>query len=701
MAEIGFDLYPAQIEAIEALSAGRHVVLDTPTGSGKSLVALWAHFKATSEGRRSFYTAPIKALVSEKFFALTREFGADRVGLMTGDASVNREAPIICCTAEILSNLVLRGGESEAPPYAVMDEFHYYADPERGTAWQIPLVALRDTTFLLMSATLGDMSAIAGRLEDRTGRPVSIVRSEQRPVPLDFAYRELPLHETVQELRRQHRLPAYVVSFTQRECAERAQALTSLDLCSRAERVQLGERLARADFGTPYGSDMRRMLRVGIAVHHAGLLPRYRLLVEQLAQDGLLKVICGTDTLGVGVNIPIRTVVFTGLAKFDGRRVRLVDAREFKQIGGRAGRKGFDERGSVVCLAPPHAIENRRRAERAGRPRRSRPIRQKRPVRGAVLWNERTFRDLVTKPPPPLRSRFRVTHGMLLATLQRSRDAERVGEGPTLHPDDRLHPSDPSGGYRFLVDLVMRCHDPVPRRHQHLRGLAERFRALRRAGIVELAPRPGGGRRVVVNETLQDAFSLHQTLSLYLVAAVAALDRSDPEYSLDVLSAVEAILEDPRPVLLAQQRALRDALVARLKAERVPRELWRDELDEVTWPKPLEDFLEQTFLAFSSTHPWLERTEIRPKRIARELIEEGVAFNAYVRRYGLQRSEGTLLRYLGEVYRALTHAVPETQKDERLFEFEDVLRAVLDGADASLLGEWERLQALEQAAGER
>ena len=710
--DIGFEAYPAQEAAISDLLAGRHVVLDTPTGSGKSLVALALHFKALCEGRRSFYTAPIKALVSEKFFALVREFGAERVGLMTGDASVNRDAPVICCTAEILSNLVLRSGQAAAPPYVVMDEFHYYADRERGTAWQIPLVALPETTFLLMSATLGDMSRIAQRLEERSGRPVAIVRSDDRPVPLDFAYRETPLHETIEALREERLLPAYVVSFTQRECAERAQALTSLSLCTAEERSRLSERLADADLNTPYGKDMRRMLRVGVAVHHAGLLPRYRLLVEQLAQDGLLKAICGTDTLGVGVNIPIRTVVFTGLAKYDGSRVRLLDAREFKQIGGRAGRKGFDDRGSVVCQAPEHMIQNRRRIDRAGRSSggKGRPTRPKRPPPSAVTWNERTFLDLVSRPPEPLRSTFRVTHGMVLAALQRSRDedlesmyredgvrsdGDRDGVIGGVVLDDVGQALEPSGGYRFLVDLVVRCHDPISRRHAHLRGMAERFRSLRRAGIVSLVERPEGGRRVVVNETLQDAFSLHQTLSLYLVDAVASLDPFAPDYALNALSIVEAILENPRPVLFAQERKAKDALMAQLKSARVPYEQRQARLQRISWPKPLEAFLERTFDAFAATHPWLERTDIKPKSVARELVAGRIGFDDYVRRYDLQRSEGTLLRYLGEVYRALAHAVPDTYKDQALLKIEATLRDVLDGADASLLGEWERLQALE------
>ena len=717
LSDIGFTAYPAQEEAILDLLAGRHVVLDTPTGSGKSLVATALHFKALSEGRRSFYTAPIKALVSEKFFNLARELGPERVGLMTGDASVNRDAPVICCTAEILSNLVLRQGQAAAPPYVIMDEFHYYADRERGVAWQIPLIALPETTFLLMSATLGDMSRIAGHLEKQSGREVSIVRSDSRPVPLDYGYKETPLHETVDVLRGQGRLPAYVVSFTQRDCAERAQALTSLILCTPEERKVIGARLADADLSTPYGKDMRRMLRAGVGVHHAGLLPRYRLLVEQLAQDGLLKVICGTDTLGVGVNIPIRTVVFTGLAKYDGRRVRLLNARDFKQIGGRAGRKGFDERGSIVCQAPGHVIENKRRAgrvvktSRGGRSpgarkargghkgKKTRSVRQKQPPRNAVLWSEKTFRGLVSKPPQPLNSNFKVTHGMVLAALQRSGDSNGMARGDAKAESGSASATEGrarSGGYGFLVDLVMNSHESDYRKASHLRGMAERFRSLRRAGIIELDRHEGGGTglHVVVSGALQVSFSLHQTLSLYLVDAVATLDPYDSDYALNVLSLVEAILQDPRPVVFAQERKAKDVLITRLKAERVPYEQRMAEMDRISWPKPLEDFLELTFEAFAATHPWLERKDIKPKSVAREMAEGWLDFNDYIRRYGLQRSEGTLLRYLGEVYKALAHAVPEVHKDEALLEIEVFLRLVLDGADASLLGEWERLQSV-------
>ncbi|HQV92183.1 MAG TPA: DEAD/DEAH box helicase, partial [Phycicoccus sp.] len=344
----GLALYPHQDEAIIEVLSGRHVVLATPTGSGKSLVATAAHFAALAADRVSFYTAPIKALVNEKFFALCDVFGADQVGLLTGDASVNADAPIICCTAEVLANIALREGSSADVGLVVMDEFHYYADPQRGWAWQVPLLELTDTQLVLMSATLGDMSGISDDLTQRTGRDVALVITAERPVPLTFSWSVDPLTDTLEEIVSTHRAPVYVVHPSQAAAAEHAKSLHSMKLLTPQEKVAIADRLATVRFAAGFGKTLNGLLRKGIGVHHAGMLPRYRRTVEQLAQAGLLKVICGTDTLGVGINVPIRTVLFTQLAKFDGTKERILKAREFHQIAGRAGRAGYDTSGEVV-----------------------------------------------------------------------------------------------------------------------------------------------------------------------------------------------------------------------------------------------------------------------------------------------------------------------------------------------------------------
>src|SRR5918994_1133604 len=423
----GLALYPHQDEAVIELFSANNVILATPTGSGKSIVAIAAHFAAMAEGRRTYYTAPIKALVSEKFFALCATFGAAHVGMLTGDASVNSGAPIICCTAEVLANIALREGAAADVGQVVMDEFHFYAEPERGWAWQVPLLSLPRAQFLLMSATLGDVSALREDLTRRTGRETALVDDAERPVPLDFSWSLEPLHELLEELARADRAPVYVVHFTQASALERAQALVSAKLCTREERTAIADAIGGFRFTAGFGRTLSRLIRSGIGVHHAGMLPRYRRLVEQLAQTGLLKVICGTDTLGVGINVPIRTVVFTGLAKFDGTNHRLLKAREFHQIAGRAGRAGFDTAGYVVVQAPEHTIENARRLAKAG----DDPVKKKRVQKvkapdGAVSWTEETFERLRNATPESLVSRMRVNHAVILNVINQLGDSDEV-----------------------------------------------------------------------------------------------------------------------------------------------------------------------------------------------------------------------------------------------------------------------------------
>ncbi|HVS01574.1 MAG TPA: DUF3516 domain-containing protein [Thermoanaerobaculia bacterium] len=669
--EQGLELYPAQEEALLELWAGRHVVLNTPTGSGKSLVALGLQFKGLCEGRRSFYTTPIKALASEKFFALCDELGAEHVGMLTGDASINPGAPVVCCTAEVLSNMALREWEALDAPYAILDEFHYYGDADRGVAWQVPLLTLPQTQFLLMSATLGNTAPIEEDLARRSGREAAAVRSSERPVPLEFDYRQTPLHETLEWLAGADRLPAYIVNFTQRECAELAQSLTSMRLATREERERVWGAVADFRFDTPYGKDLRRFLGFGVGIHHAGLLPKYRLLVEQLAQQGLLKVICGTDTLGVGVNIPIRTVLFNKLAKFDGRKVSMLAVRDLQQIAGRAGRKGFDERGFVVAQAPEHAIAVRKAAESGGKKRRP-----KAPPKGEVLWSEETFQRLVGSPPEMLESQFRLTQGMALDLIQHDAALD-----------------DPArGNFHSLRELVRRCHEGEPSKRLLLRQAARLVRSLHRARVLRLQRDVASDYRwVVVDQELQREFSLHQALALFLVEALRGMDPADPSYPLDLLSLVESVLEDPAVILRRQVERAKDELITRLKAEGVPYEERMDRLEEVTHPKPAADLIYGAFGRFRRDHPWVAGESIRPKSIGREMVERFLGFSEYVRLYGLQRSEGVLLRYLSQLYRTLVHSVPERAKSQEVLDLEGYFRAVLEHTDTSLLEEWESL----------
>jgi len=673
-AEKGLELYPAQEEALLELIGGKHVVLNTPTGSGKSLVATAHLYQTLAKGGRGFYTCPIKALVNEKFFQLCEAFGPDRVGLMTGDASVNRDAPIICCTAEILSNLCLRERDPRVDA-VVMDEFHYYSDRERGVAWQLPLITLERAQFLLMSATLGDMQRIEASLEEVTGREVASIRSVQRPVPLDFSYAETPLHETVQKLVAQNKAPIYLVNFTQRAAAEEAQNLMSVDFSTREEKEAIRVALEGVKFDSPYGKELQRFLRHGVGLHHAGLLPRYRLLVERIAQQGLLKVVSGTDTLGVGINIPLRTVLFTQLCKFDGDKVGILSARDFHQIAGRAGRKGYDVAGSVVVQAPEHVIENIRLNQKAAAGKKV--VKQKPPTKGYAHWDTSTFDTLLEKRPEPLESRFHVTHGMLLHVLQAAKE-------------------DGASGYRRLVWLIGRSHGRDWDKRQALKIAARNFRTLREAQLVVVEP--GRPPVVHVSEKLQKDFSLNHTLSLYLLEALEALDREQETYALDVVSLVESILENPGVVLFAQLHRAKDRKMAEMKAAGMEYEERMAELEKVEYPKPLADFIYPTFNLFSQKHPWVGSENIRPKSVAREVLERFCTFADYVRDYGLQRSEGVLLRYLSDAYKALQQNVPLEAKTEELDDLVAHLRQVVRSADSSLVDEWERMRDPEAAA---
>lgn len=669
--DLGLTLYPAQEEAILEIVAGNHVILNTPTGSGKSLVATAAHFAALARGQRAFYTCPIKALANEKFFALAREFGPNNVGLLTGDAQVNAGAPIVCATAEILANMALREGKRCPVDHVVMDEFHYYGDKERGAAWQIPLLEMPQTTFMLMSATLGDVSVFVNDLEKRTKKPVKVVRGAHRPVPLQYSYSEDALHETVVDLTRGNKAPVYVVSFTQRGAAEEAQNLMSIDVCSKEEKKEIAAALLGVRFDSPYGKELQRFVRHGIGLHHAGLLPKYRLMVEKLAQRGLLKVISGTDTLGVGVNVPIRTVLLTKLCKYDGEKTVTLPVRDFHQISGRAGRRGFDNVGYVVVQAPEHVIENARlESKAAGDPKKLRKIvRRKPPDRGYVHWDKATFERIQSSQPEPLVSRFSVTHGMIMEMLQR----------------------EDNGGCMGIARMLRKVHERPAAQRALGRTAMAMYKSLLEAQIIQRVPTPGGGTRSQVNQDLHEDFSLHQALSLYLIDTLPLLDHTLPTYALDALTLVESILEHPEVILMRQLDKLKSIKMAELKQAGIEFDQRIEELDKLEYPKPNASFIYDTFNEFARKHPWVGEN-IRPKSIARDMYEQFLNFPEYVKEYGLERSEGLVLRYLSEVYKVLVQTVPPSDRTPELDEIATYFGAIVRQVDSSLLDEWERMR---------
>ena len=663
----GTTLYPAQEEAILELLDGKNVILNTPTGSGKSMVALALHFDSIVHGRKSVYTCPIKALVNEKWMALCKEFGAENVGLSTGDATVNHNAPILCCTAEILSNMALCEGEKHEITDVVMDEFHYYSDKERGVAWQVPLLTLPQSRFLLMSATVGATEFFERDLTKHTGKETVTVRSTQRPVPLDFSYSTSELSTEVQKLVNEGKAPVYVVHFTQAAAATNAQNFMSLDLCNKEEKQAINEAIKEVRFSSPYGPDVKRWLKQGIGLHHAGLLPKYRILCEKLAQKGLLKVICGTDTLGVGVNVPIRTVLFTQLCKYSGDKTAILTARDFHQIAGRAGRKGFDDVGYVVAQAPEHVIENLK-LEAKSRQTGKKFQKRKPPEHGYVPFDENTYKRLIDAQPEPLTSSFRVDHGMLLNILSRETD-----------------------GCRAMRNLLKDCHESAASKKQLQHRAFMLFRSLVEKKIVEFVPAVAPGySHLRVNMDLQDDFAMNQPLSLYLLDTLPKLDKDSPEYALDVITLCECIVENPETILRIQLSKARDARMNELKAQGMEYNQRLEELDKVEYPKPLRDFIYDTFNAFAEVHPWVD-VNVEPKSIVREMFENFSTFSGYVKQYNLQRMEAILLRHLNYVYKVLSQTVPDGYKNEELLEMQDYLGDMIRRVDSSLLEEWEKM----------
>jgi hypothetical protein len=663
-AEGGRPLYPAQDEAVIELVSGANVVLSTPTGTGKSLVAAGAHFAALAEGKRSYYTAPIKALVSEKFFQLVELFGAQNVGMVTGDSSVNADAPIVCCTAEILANLALRQGPDADVDVVVMDEFHFYGDADRGWAWQVPLLVLEHAQFLLMSATLGDVTTIADDLSRRTGRPTARVTGVSRPVPLEYQYVMTPVQETVERLLEEGKAPIYIVHFAQAAALERAQSLMSAKVASRERRDQIADAIAGFRFSAGFGQTLSRLIRAGIGVHHAGMLPKYRRLVEQLAQRGLLPVICGTDTLGVGINVPIRSVLFTGLTKFDGTKMRQLSAREFHQIAGRAGRAGYDTEGDVVAEAPEHDIENARAVAKAGDdPKKKNKIKRKKAPEGFVSWGQASFERLIAAEPEPMVSRMRITHAMVLSVVARGGDA-----------------------FADVRSLVYDNHEPRSRQLAMARRALVIARTLINARVIE---KVDGAYRLTVD--IAPNFALNQPLSPFALAAFELLDPESSTYALDMVSVVEATLDDPRAILSQQQFKERGEAVARMKQEGIEYEERMELLEEVTWPKPLDELLTAAYEAYAAEQPWVLDFQLSPKAVVRDMYERAMTFGDFVRFYQLTRSEGLVLRYLSDAYRTMRQTIAEEQRTQELEDLIEWLGEVVRQTDSSLVDEWEAL----------
>lgn len=685
----GMELWPHQEEALLDLAAGDHVILGTPTGSGKSMVALGLAYMTICQHRRAYYTAPIKALVSEKFFDLVEVLGRDNVGMITGDTHINTDAPVICCTEEILANQALREGAASDVAAVAMDEFHFFGEADRGWAWQVPLLTLPNTQFLLMSATLGDTSAISAALGRQTGRTVDEVTQAERPVPLSYQYVDTSLEATVELALRDGDAPIYIVHFAQDAALNTAQSLASFGVATKEQRDAVKEACKGTRFTTAFGKTLQRLLGCGVGVHHAGMLPRYRLLVEKLAQQGLLPVICGTDTLGVGINVPIHTVLLTALTKYDGHRMRRLRSREFHQIAGRAGRAGFDTEGRVIAEAPEYEIENAKALLKAGGDvKKQRKVKKKRPPEGFVNWGKETFERLIAAPPETLVPRLRITNSMVLAECEQGADAH--GRVMRLIADSLQTDTEKAQLVARTDEIFATLIDAGVIERTELADAVDAASPQLLEALPAAAASPLASPAVYnLTVDLPEDFALDQPLSPFLLAALELLDPESDTYDLDLISMVEATLEDPYQVLRAQEREARGRALAEMKAEGLEYDERMDKLAEITYPKPLEDELDAAFEAYCEKVPWARDYYLRPKSILRDMLETAADFKTYIQHYKLARSEGTLLRYLSDAWRVLDRTVPTEKRSESLDDIVAWLGFIVRTTDSSLVDAWE------------
>ena len=433
-----FPLDGFQLEAIDALNQGHSVVVSAPTGSGKTLIGEYAIYRALAHGQRVFYTTPLKALSNQKLRDFRAQFGNDQVGLMTGDLTANREAPIVVMTTEIFRNMLYAELEGDEDPLegveaVVLDECHYMNDSQRGTVWEESIIHCPPPIRLVaLSATVANAGQLTDWIEQVHG-PTDLIVSNFRPVPLQFSFcsakglhpllneagtglhpnckvwrapkghqrkgktpkppqPEAPsLGFVVAQLAERQMLPAIVFLFSRRGCDKAVRDLAKASLVNEAEAARLLQRVEAFAENSPEavrdGGHAEALLR-GVAAHHAGVLPAWKELIEELFQEGLVKVVFATETLAAGINMPARTTVISALSKRTENGHRPLMASEFLQMAGRAGRRGLDVQGYVVT------VQSR-------------------------FEGVREAGQLATSPPDPLVSQFTPSYGMVLNLLQR------------------------------------------------------------------------------------------------------------------------------------------------------------------------------------------------------------------------------------------------------------------------------------------
>ncbi len=696
----GIEPYPVQEQAIRHIVAGTSVLVTVPTGTGKTLMAKAALQAAVMRGERAIYTTPLRALTEEKYRELCADFGDENVGFATGDYKVNREAPIQVEVAEILWNRVV-GDKSVCPAeVVVMDEGHYFNDPERGYVWEQSIIGLDPRSQLvILSATVGRPDRFCQWASLTRRVPMELVESRERKVPLVHDFREEPLIDTVRELAHKGDVPAIVFVFGREQCFEVARLLKSCRRFTTDEEKAKVEALCdEALLPGGVANELRPLFSHGIGIHHAGILPRYKQLVEQLALERLIKFVVSTETIAAGINLPARTVVFPSLRKFIKNEPRMVTAAEYHQMAGRAGRPQFDDRGLAITLAPEEIVSElkkelrdaaKRPAYDEGKVRKSvyNKARSEAQRKGDIIWTPESHAELVRGEPAELRSKTKITTEQVLAiglpdlattalpgagfvAPKKTELAERMAEAEaSLPPSMRLD-------IVTMIDNLLLEDRERRGLHKTLAQLVDNLRA------IEVIDQHGTQVAGMMIRQLQGMDGLFIWYALY---------NHDLDY-VELRQLVEFLVDHDiiqRQLDRKEEDKKREWVKARLRELRLenPQLTWDDVVAE--WerehPRPLTK-VEEVFQAFSAAvpHPELHGGK-KPKNVWATMEDSGMSFLEFVAAEGLQHEEGNLFSYLVRVMN-FANKLGEASHLDQLCDLSDRVRALLARIDLRISG---------------
>ncbi len=654
----GLEPYPVQEQAISAIFAGKNVLVTVPTGTGKTLMAKAALFRAFHRNERAVYTTPLRALTEEKYRELCADFGEGNVGFATGDYKVNREAPIQVEVAEILWNRIVADKHVAPAEIVVMDEGHYFNDPERGYVWEQSMIGLDPRTQLIvLSATVGHPEKFVQWAEITRRVPMALVDSRERKVPLVHEFREEMLIDTVKGLAHAGDVPAIVFVFGREQCFEVARLVKS---CRRfttdEERAQVEKLCDEALLPAGEAKELRPLLAHGIGIHHAGILPRYKQLVEQLALERLIKFVISTETIAAGINLPARTVVFPSLRKFIKREPRIITAAEYHQMAGRAGRPQFDDRGLAIALAPEQVVSDlkkelkdaaKRPAYDEGKVKRSVYGRARADAQkhGDVIWTPELHAELVKGEPAELRSKTKITAEQVIAIGLPDLETATLG-GANAEIEARMAVVEASLPPSMRLDIVTVIDNLLlgDRDRKELQKiLAQLVANMRAIGVIDEHGHQVSGQMI------RELQGMDGLLIYYI------LFNHQLEY-LELRELVEYLIDHDiiqRQLDRKGEDEKREWMRAKLRELRVdnPHITWDDV--EAQWDKEhprVPTKIELLHQEFSSKvpHPELHGGK-KPKSTWAQLEDSGLGFLEFVEKHGLEHEEGNLFSYLVRV----------------------------------------------------